>query len=291
MARPIWTGAISFGLLQVPVQLMSGERRHDLHFRLLDSRDKNPIRYERVNSETGEEVPWKDIVKAYEYKKGDFVVLSDDELEKTSAEATQTIDIEAFVKLDQIPPMYFEKPYYLVPVKKAEKGYVLLRETLRESQYAGLAKVVIRTRQHLAVLLAVNDALVLNLIRFEQEIIGADEYNLPDRKPKDYRIAPKEMQMAKQLIDSMVVDWEPSQYTDETRARLRELIESRTKKSGRKTKAPPAEKEVASSNVVDFMSVLKKSLDTNRRTPAATTVKKKTTAASKAKPAKKRRAS
>lgn len=269
MSRPIWTGVISFGLLQVPVQLMAAERRHDLRFRLLDSRDKNPIRYERVNSETGEEVPWKEVVKAFEYRKGDYVVLAKDDLDAAAAEATQTIDIEAFVSARDIPPMYFETPYFLVPGKKGEKGYVLLRKTLADSGHAGLARVVIRTRQHLAVLIPVGDALVLNLIRFAQELIDVGEYRFPDRAPKEYRITPRELQMARQLIDSMVTDWDPGQYRDETRDRLRELVDALSRRAGRKPAKKKAIAAEPSGKVVDFMSVLKRSLESQRRTPAA----------------------
>jgi hypothetical protein len=154
MARPIWNGTISFGLLNVPVQLYSGERSVDLHFRMLDSRDKSPVRYERVNSETGEEVPWKEIVKGFEYSKGSYVVIDEEDLRKAAPESTETVDIEAFVDRADIDPMYFEKPYYLVPGKKAEKGYVLLREVLEKTGKIGIARVVIRTRQYLAALSA-----------------------------------------------------------------------------------------------------------------------------------------
>ena len=134
MARPIWNGTISFGLLNVPVQLHSGERSVDLHFRMLDSRDNTPVRYERVNAETGEEVPWKEIVKGFEYSKGNYVVIDEEDIRKAAPESTETVEIEAFCNRDEIDPMYFEKPYYLVPSKKAEKGYVLLREVLAKTK-------------------------------------------------------------------------------------------------------------------------------------------------------------
>lgn len=137
MARPIWTGTLSFGLLNVPVSLMSGERSVDLHFRMLDSRSNTPIRYERVNAETGDEVPWKDIVKAFEYKKGSYVVLDPDDIKAASAEGREAVEVEAFVDAASIGPEYFEKPYVLVPGKKAEKGYVLLRETLKRTGKIG----------------------------------------------------------------------------------------------------------------------------------------------------------
>jgi len=179
MARPIWNGTISFGLLNVPVQLFSGDRSMDLHFRMLDSRDKRPVRYERVNSETGEEVPWKEIVKGFEYKKGSYVVVDEDDIRKAAPEKTETVEIEAFVERDSISPVYFDKPYFLVPAKKAEKGYVLLREALKQTGKIGIARVVIRTRQYLAALMPMDDALVLDLMRFPQELVKPEEMTHP----------------------------------------------------------------------------------------------------------------
>lgn len=265
MARPIWNGTISFGLLNIPVQLHSGERSVDLHFRLLDSRDNNPVRYERVNVETGEEVPWKEIVKGFEYSKGSYVVIDEEEIRKEAPEATEAVEIEAFVDRQSINPMYFEKPYYLVPGKKAEKGYVLLREVLSKTDKVGIARVVIRTRQYLAALLPLDDALVLNLMRFPQELVKADEFNLPSGTAKSLRVTPKEMEMASQLLESMTVEWNPEDYADEFRARLRKLIDERVaKQQGKKvkaSKAPAAEAPHATTNVVDFMALLKRSLD------------------------------
>ena len=140
MARALWSGSISFGLLNIPVQLMSGERRTDLRFHLMDARNKARVRYERINAETGEEVPWKDIVKAYEYKKGDYVVLEKEDLKAAAPESSESVDIESFIPADAVPVEYYERPYYLVPTKKAEKGYVLLRETLKELNQVGLSR-------------------------------------------------------------------------------------------------------------------------------------------------------
>ena len=151
MARPIWNGTLSFGLLNIPVAVMNGERSVNLHFRMLDARNKKPIRYERVNSETGDEVPWKDIVKAYEYRKGSYVVLEPDVIKSAAPESHETIELETFVDAAAIGPEYFEKPYYLLPGKRAEKGYVLLRQTLEKSGRIGIGRVVIRTREHLPI--------------------------------------------------------------------------------------------------------------------------------------------
>src|SRR5690348_17301974 len=207
MPRPIWTGTISFGLLNIPIRLMTAERRVDLHFRMLDSRDQTPVRYERVNAETGEEVPWKDVVKAFEYDKGNYVVIEKEDFKKAAPESSESVDIEAFVDPTEIGPEYFEKPYYLVPTKKAEKGYVLLRETLSRSNLAGLARVVIRTREYLALVLPRGDALVLIILRFPQELVSVEEYDFPEKSLDAYRINDKELEMAKSLVESMASKW------------------------------------------------------------------------------------
>jgi DNA end-binding protein Ku len=263
MARPIWNGSISFGLLNVPVQIFSGERTVDLHFRMLDSRNQKPIRYERVNAETGEEVAWKDIVKAFEYKKGSYVVIPENELRAAAPEATETVAIEVFVERDAISPTYFEKPYILVPAKKMEKGYVLLRETLKKTGRIGIGKVVIRTRQYLCALMPQEDALVLNLMRFPQELVSPKEFTLPAGKPASYKVSPRELEMAAKLIESMSADWQPSEFRDDFRDKLHKFIAQRVAKkgAGKSTEKEAEPHPHASSNVVDFVALLKKSLD------------------------------
>jgi DNA end-binding protein Ku len=280
MARPIWNGTLSFGLLNVPVSVMPAERRVDLHFRMLDSRSNTPIRYERVNADTGEEVPWKDIVKAYEYKKGSYVVLRPEDLKSASPEGREAVEVEAFVDAASIGPEYYEKPYVLVPGKKAEKGYVLLRETLRRTGKIGIARVVIRTREYLSAVIPKEDSLLLVLLRYPQELVDVGDYALPAGKTASYRITAKEMEMAEQLVDSMSDQWKPGDYRDEFRNRLHKVIEKRMKSKGVVTPLVEDESEMAenaSTNVVDFMSLLQKSLASKKRTPA-----KK--AASRAKP-------
>lgn len=272
MARPIWNGTLSFGLLQVPVQLMPGERSVDLHFRLLDRRTKDPIRYERVNSETGDEVPWKEVVKAYEYAKGSYAVVDEKELKAAAPESTETIDVEAFVDADAVDPRYFEKPYVLVPGKRAEKGYVLLRETLKKTGKAGIARLVIRTRQYLAMVKPHDDALVVLLMRFPQELVDVDDYALPKGTSAAHRVTAREVEMAGKLVESMSVSWQPGDYRDDFRAKLKKIVEASVKKSG--GKKPPRERAAAAApepatNVVDFMSLLEKSLSTGKRTKAA----------------------
>lgn len=277
MPRPIWNGNITFGLLNIPVQLFSGDRHVDLHFRMLDNRNKSPIRYERVNAETGEEVPWADVVKAFEYSKGSYVVIDEEDIKKAAPEATETVEIESFVDRDEIDPRFFEKPYVLVPAKKAEKGYVLLREILKRSNRVGVARVVIRTRQYLGALMPFGNALVLNLMRFEQELVDPEEFKLPEGKIDKYRLTQKELQMGEQLIESMTTKWNPADYQDEFRAQLRKIIDQRIAKGGKKTKVAAAEPErKATSNVVDFTALLKRSLEGKPPEKRASSRRKKT---------------
>ncbi len=291
MARPIWSGTLSFGLLNIPVQLMSGEKRTDISFRMLDARNKAPIRYERVNAETGEEVPWKDIVKAFEYDKGSYVVLEQEDIKSAAPESHDAVEVEAFVDAAAIGPQYFEKPYVLVPAKKAEKGYVLLRETLKKTGKIGVARVVIRTREHLCAVLPQGDALMLVMMRYPQELVAVDEYNIPEGKSGDYRISAKELEMAQALIGSMQGEWTPGDYRDEFRARLHKVIEKRIKAKGGTVPKPDddgdALHEDAATNVVDFMSLLQKSIDSRKRTPAVKTGRKAAAKKAAGKPAKK----
>ncbi|MCS3849027.1 DNA end-binding protein Ku [Xanthomonas arboricola] len=284
MARPIWTGTLSFGLLNVPVSLMSGERKVDLHFRMLDSRDKKPIRFERVNADTGDEVPWKEIVKAFEYDKGSYVIVEEQDIRSAAPESHETVEVETFVDAADIDPRYFEKPYILVPGKKAEKGYVLLRETLRDTGKVGIAKVVIRTREYLAAVMPQGDALILLLLRYQQEVVDPEDFKLPSGAVSEYRITAKEQEMAKQLIESMSGKWQPEDYHDEFRGKLEQILRKRIQAKGGTTQVDdePAPHEDATTNVVDFMSLLQKSLQANTRTPA-----KKTTAAADTASAKK----
>ncbi|MFG3450005.1 Ku protein [Stenotrophomonas sp. NPDC047960] len=293
MARPIWTGTLSFGLLNVPVSLMSGERKTDLSFRMLDSRDRKPIRFERVNADTGEEVPWKDIVKAFEYDKGSYVVLDEADIKSAAPESHETVEVESFVDASQIDPRYFEKPYLLVPGKKAEKGYVLLRETLRSTGKVGIARVVVRTREYLCAVMPHEHALVLLILRYPQELVDPEEHKLPTGSLADYRISSKETAMAEQLIESMSGEWKPDDYHDEFRERLQAVLTKRIKQKGGTTTVEdePAAPHDATTNVVDFMSLLQKSLDAKKRTPAKKTavskVVKKAAPAKKAAPTKK----
>jgi DNA end-binding protein Ku len=261
MARAIWKGTISFGLVNVPIALYPAERRADLHFTLLDARNKAHVRYQRVNEVTGEEVPWDEVVKAYEYQDGDYVVIEDEEFKRVAVEATQTIDIEDFVEEDEIDYMYFDKPYYLVPDKKGEKAYVLMRETLKRTRKVGIAKVVIRARQYLAALMPQGNALVLDLLRFQYELRDVSEYEFPEKSLDEYNISNKEIDMAEKLVETMASKWEPEKYRDEYRDALMEYIERKAKAG---EKAVPAEAEPVPAEkrgeIIDIMDLLKKSV-------------------------------
>ena len=269
-ARPVWTGTLSFGLLNIPVSLMSGERRTDISFRMLDARNNAPVRYERVNAETGEEVPWKEIVKAYEYDKGSYVVLEPEDIKSAAPESHDAIEVEGFVDADAIGPQYFEKPYVLVPAKKAEKGYVLLREALQKTGRIGIARVVIRTRESLCAVLPQGNALLLMMMRYPQELVDVEEYNIPEGARGDYRITPKELEFSEQLIQTMSGEWKPGEYQDEFRERLHKVIKDRMKAHGvvKREEGEPEVPESATTNVVDFMSLLQQSIDRKKRTPA-----------------------
>ncbi|MFO7653687.1 MAG: Ku protein [Candidatus Krumholzibacteriia bacterium] len=278
MPRAIWKGSISFGLLNVPVGVYPAEQRADLSFHLLDSRNHARVRYQRVNEETGEEVPWDQIIKGYEYDSGNYVLLGEEDFERVAVETTQTVEIQTFVERDEIDLTYFDKPYYLAPDRRGEKGYVLLRETLASTGKVGIAKVVIRTKQYLAALVPLGDALVLELMRFQQELRDPAELKLPSGKPADFKISPKELQMARTLVEAMSTAWDPSEYTDEYRERLMAYIDEKAANEGRvpatEAKAPPPP-----TKVVDMMEVLRRSLEEKqggkKKAPAKKTGRKR----------------
>ncbi len=283
MARPVWSGTLSFGLLNIPVSLMSGERRTDISFRMLDARNNAPIKYERTNAETGEEVPWKEIVKAFEYDKGSYVVLEPEDIKSAAPESHDAIEVEGFVDVNAIGPQYFEKPYVLVPAKKAEKGYVLLREALQQTGKIGIARVVIRTRESLCAVMPQGNALLLLMMRYPQELVDIEEYNIPEGASSDYRISKKELEFSEQLIDTMSTEWKPGDYQDEFRERLHNVIKERMEANGvvKRTEEEYEATEGAATNVVDFMSLLQQSIDRNKRTPAKKSVSAESTSSVK----------
>lgn len=256
--RGIWSGSISFGLLQIPVTLYTAERRaEEIHFRQLDKKDLSPIRYERVNSSTGKPVEWKDIVKGYEYEPDNYVVLDPEDLKKANVKATQTIDIQDFVPTDEIDPAFFETPYYVVPQKRAAKAYVLLREALKKKSAVAVATFVLRTREHLVALMPVGDAIMLEVLRFGHELRKPKDMPLPARK--DTQLAERELAMAEQLIDGMMTGWEPGKYRDRFHGDVMKMIEEKAKTGSFKARAPKARGEVAN-DVVDLLALLKKSV-------------------------------
>jgi DNA end-binding protein Ku len=278
MSRPIWKGHISFGLVNVPVVLYGAERRTDLSFRLIDSRNAARIRYERVNEETGEEVPWDKIVKGYEYDDGNYVLLSDEEIESASPEMTRTIEIEQFVDLSDIDVRFFDRPYVLAPGNKGEKGYVLLREAIADAGKAGIARVVIRARQYLAALIPQGNAMVLELLRYDQELIPLDEFDLPSQNLREFGVTKKEIDLAEKLIDGMTLKWDSAKFHDEYRDVLMKLVEKKIE-SGQ-TEAIDVE-EVEGEPIpstLNFMDVLKKSVAhaSKGRTKSARAAKAKT---------------
>src|SRR5262249_47462175 len=214
MPPALWKGAVTFGLVYIPVELYPAEKRDTLDLTMLDRRDLKPVGYQRVNKESGKVVPWDKIVKGYEYKKEQYVVLTDADFRKANIEATRTASIVTFVPADQIPLLYFDTPYYLVPEKRGEKTYVLLREALKRTGRAGIAYVVIRSRQHLAALTPMGDMLVLNTLRYGYELRPAAEFEVPKGGVKSADIHQREMSMALKLMEEMTVDWDPEQYRD-----------------------------------------------------------------------------
>lgn len=275
--RAIWKGSISFGLVNIPIALYPATRKEELKFRLLRAKDLSPVNYKRVAEKDGREVPWGDIVKGYEYEKGKFVVLNEKDFQRVDLEATQTVDIQDFVDLDEIDPMYFYKPYYLEPQKGGDKAYVLLREALAEGKKVGIAKVIIKTRQYLAGVKALKHALVLELMHFADELLDAEKLKVP----KKVVVGKRETEMAEALVKSMSSKWDPEKYKDDYRDALMEVIEEKVELGGKEIEEKPKEKK-PSTKVIDLVAVLQESLK------AQAGGKKKQSAPKKAKhPAKK----
>lgn len=273
--RPLWQGAISFGLVTIPVGLHTATRREELKFRLLRKTDLSPVNYKRVAAVDGKEVSWADIVKGYEYDKGKFVVLKDEDFKRVDLEATDTIDIVDFVDLAEINPIYFMKPYYMEPQRGGGSAYVLLRDVLARTNKAGIAKVVIRQRQHLAAVKANGPALVLELLHFADELIDTTTLKIPDAKTPGRR----ELEMAETLVDKMTDSWDPRRYTDDYASALMKLIRKKVE-SGGKTLPEKPDRPKAASNVVDLAAILQQSLDeSGHGRPAAKGAKKRSRAA------------
>lgn len=256
--RALWKGAITFGLVTIPVSLFPATRREELKFRQLRKSDQSPVNYKRVAEADGKEVPWDEIVKGYEYEKGKFVILKDEDFARVDVEATQTVDIMNFVSIDDVDPVLFYKPYFLEASKGGDKAYVLLRDALVDSGKIAIAKVVIRTRQHLAAVKPQKKGLMLELMHFPRELIDVSEFNEPAEKT----VGKAEMQMARQLIESMTQEWKPEQYNDEYHEALEKLIEEKIEHPD-KAVTPPAKKKQAT-NVIDLVAVLQESLQQSK---------------------------
>lgn len=254
--RAIWKGSLSFGLVSIPVALQNASRTEELKFRLLRKKDLSPVNYKRVAQVDGKEVPWDEIVKGYEYEKGKYVVLKDEDFKRVDLEATDTIDIVDFVDLAEINPVYFHRPYYLEPQKGGASAYTLLRQVLADTNKAGISKVIIRTRQHLAAVKANGNLLVLELMRFADELVSPSAITIPESRKSGAR----ELGMASTLVKQMTEKWDPKRYTDDYRSALLKLIDKK-RKSGGSELPETGGKPKRATNVIDLASVLQQSLD------------------------------
>jgi DNA end-binding protein Ku len=262
MPRALWKGSISFGLVNIPIELHTAVRNHRPHFRMLHATDKSPVKFERVCIRDGHPVAWEDLVKGYEYQKGLFVVVTKDDFEAAALEKTRTIDIIDFVKADEIDDRYFETPYYLVPAKGGERAYALLRDAIRESGRIGIAKFILRDAQHLAAVEVIEQALVLTVMRFADELVDVEQFDLPS----EATVRKQEREMAKALVNSLAAAWDPSKYTDQYRENLMRVINSKIK--GKAAKLEPSA-EPRDTEVVDLMERLRRSLSQSGSRPRA----------------------
>ena len=262
MARPIWKGMISFGLVSVPVVLYPAEQSHTLSFSMLDKRDFSPIGYKRYNKTTGKEVPWNDIVKGYEYEKDQFVVMSEEDFRRANVQQARSVDIVTFVDAGSIPPQYFQTPYYLVPDARGQKVYALLRETMRSTGKIGVGQVVIRTTHHLAAVVPVDDALMMITMRYANEIRDRKEFDFPSTSMKSVGVSAKELELARRLIDDMAGAWNPEEFEDTYNEDLMNRIEEKVKRGETHvlTKPEGEATERRSAQVIDLMDLLKQSL-------------------------------
>ncbi|WP_288393529.1 Ku protein [uncultured Herbaspirillum sp.] len=264
MRRALWRGAISFGLIHIPVELYTAEKHDELDFTLLDKRDLSPVGYKRYNKTSGREVAWENIVKGYQYEEGKFVLMSDEDLRQANVEATQSIDIQSFVEREQVPILYYEQPYFLAPAKGGEKAYALLRETLLASHRMAIAQIVIRTRQHLAALIPQGDMLQLITLRYPSELRAPDDLPVPSRKAKKSAVSAQEVEMARALVEHMSTEWAPEQFHDSYRDDVLALIQNKIKRRQTHEVAQPEEAAAAAGSgakVVDLMALLKSSLE------------------------------
>lgn len=263
MARAIWKGSISFGLVHIPVGLFSAEKTNDLSFRQLDRRNLSPVGYRKYNKATGEEVESDVIVKGYEYESGHYVVLSDEDLLRANPEKTQTVEITDFVDLEDIEPVFYDKPYYLAPTGKNAKGYALLREALKRTRKVGIAKVVIRSREYLSAVVPQGNVLVLEILRYADEIRSTDDLEVPGDDLQALGVNDREVEMAERLVEGMTAEWTPEKYHDTYREDLMGLIQGRIDSghTNEPDESPVPEVGEARGDVIDIMSLLKRSVE------------------------------
>jgi DNA end-binding protein Ku len=253
MPRALWKGSISFGLVNIPIELHTAVRDHRPKFRMLHAEDKSPVKFERVCIRDGHPVAWADLVKGYEYQKGHFVVLTKEDFQAAALNKTRTVDIIDFVKADEIDDRFFETPYYLTPSKGGEHAYALLREAIRESGRVGIAKFILRDTQHLAAVEVIESAIVLTMMRFGDELVDADQFDFPAVGA----VRKGELDMAKALVNSLAAEWDPAKYTDEYRDNLMRVIKAKMKGKKVEVEAEAAPRET---KVVDLMERLRQSL-------------------------------
>jgi DNA end-binding protein Ku len=286
--RTLWKGAITFGLVHIPVGLYSATAESGVDFDWLDKRSMDPVGYKRVNKKTGKEIEKDDIVKGVKWHGGDYVVLSPEEIQAAYPRTTQTIEIEAFVDADEVPFVYLERPYYVAPVNKGEKVYALLREALKQTHKVGIARVVIQTKQHLAVLIPCGPALVLNLLRWGGEIRSWEDLKLPPADAKAAGVKEAELNMAKQLIEGMTAHWSADQFRDSFKDEIMKLVETKAN-AGETEHVEPVEKADTGggADVIDLTELLKRSLQVGKAAdaPAKKTPAKKAAAKAPAKKA------
>jgi len=288
MARALWKGAISFGLVNIPVEVYPAEDRKSFKFSMLDKRDLSPVGYKRYSKKSGKEVDWGEIIKGYEYEKGQYVVLSDEDFRRANVKATQTIDIQAFVPADEIPLEYFETPYYLAPAARGEKVYALLRETLIATKRIAIAQVVIRTTQHLAAVVANGKALMLDTLRYPDELRSATGIELPAQGLKAAGVTPKEVELAKRLVEDMSGHWKPEDFKDTYHEDLMARIEEKIKQGETKEITKPGKEEGAqrrTAQVIDLADLLKQSLGKSGERAKAAQASGRKAEAPRAKPA------
>ena len=259
--RAIWKGHISFALVTIPISLFSATRRNEISFHYLHKKDLSPVSYKRFCDTEDCEVPWEEITRGYEYEKGQYIEITDEDIDRADVELTKTIQIMEFVSEAEIDPVYFDKPYYLEPQKGGERAYSLMRDALAQSKRVGIAKVVMKTKEHLAAVKAVGDMMTLQTMRFAHEIQDAKELNLPKAE-----VSQKEMDLANSLINSMTDKFEPAKYKDDYYEKVMEVVQNKIEGIAPKL---PAAVSKASGKVVDLMEILKLSLkETKKEEPS-----------------------